>query len=281
MPQSRVIKKYPNRRLYDTEISSYVTLEDVRQLIVDGEEFEVRDARTGADLTRSVLLQILAEHEDIGQPIFSTQLLTTVIRFYGDSLQGIIGSYLERSIQVFSEQQQQLRGTLGNLVVQTPWNLLNQLADKNMEIWKGVQQGIKSGLAAGSESPRMRRARRRRARRRPSPAEVSPAETRARQAYNSLNHAEARRRGSPWPLHRQAPGRTRLFQRVAQEAPRTGAPWGNRGHPGPSPSAGSALVAFVPAIQRPLGGRCPPCRACTNRSAAKLRTGAGSPEASR
>jgi len=151
MPQSRVIKKYPNRRLYDTEISSYVTLEDVRQLIVDGEGFEVRDARTGADLTRSVLLQILAEHEDIGQPIFSTQLLTTVIRFYGDSLQGIIGSYLEKSIQLFADQQTQLRGTLGN-VVQAPWTLISQLADKNMEIWKGVQQGIKSGLAAGSES---------------------------------------------------------------------------------------------------------------------------------
>jgi polyhydroxyalkanoate synthesis repressor PhaR len=151
MPQLRVIKKYPNRRLYDTEISSYVTLEDVRQLIVDGESFEVRDARTGADLTRSVLLQILAEHEDIGQPIFSTQLLTTVIRFYGDSLQGIVGSYLERSIQLFSEQQTQLRGTLGN-VVQAPWTLISQLADKNLEIWKGVQQGIKSGLAAGSES---------------------------------------------------------------------------------------------------------------------------------
>jgi polyhydroxyalkanoate synthesis repressor PhaR len=151
MPQLRVIKKYPNRRLYDTEISSYVTLEDVRQLIVDGEGFEVRDARTGADLTRSVLLQILAEHEDIGQPIFSTQLLTTVIRFYGDSLQGIVGSYLEKSIQLFSDQQSQLRGTLGN-VVQAPWTLISQLADKNMEIWKGVQQGIKSGLAAGIES---------------------------------------------------------------------------------------------------------------------------------
>ena len=152
MSQLRIIKKYPNRRLYDTEISSYVTLEDVRQLIVEGESFEVRDARTGADLTRSVLLQILAEHEDIGQPIFSTQLLTTVIRFYGDSLQGIIGSYLERSIQLFSEQQQQLRGTLGS-VVQAPWSLLNQLAEKNMEIWKGVQQGIKSGLAGDPPKP--------------------------------------------------------------------------------------------------------------------------------
>lgn len=153
MSQLRIIKKYPNRRLYDTEISSYVTLEDVRQLIVDGESFEVRDARTGADLTRSVLLQILAEHEDIGQPIFSTQLLTTVIRFYGDSLQGIIGSYLERSIQVFSEQQQQLRGTLGSLVVQAPWQMLNNLAEKNLEIWKGVQQGIKSGLSGEPPKP--------------------------------------------------------------------------------------------------------------------------------
>jgi polyhydroxyalkanoate synthesis repressor PhaR len=152
MSQLRIIKKYPNRRLYDTEISSYVTLEDVRQLIVEGEGFEVRDARTGADLTRSVLLQILAEHEDIGQPIFSTQLLTTVIRFYGDSLQGIIGGYLERSIQLFSEQQQQLRGTLGT-VVQAPWSLLNQLAEKNLEIWKGVQQGIKSGLAGDPPKP--------------------------------------------------------------------------------------------------------------------------------
>ena len=153
MSDARIIKKYPNRRLYDTEISSYVTLEDVRQLIIEGEGFEVRDAKTGKDLTRAVLLQILAEHEDIGQPIFSTQLLTTVIRFYGDSLQGIIGSYLERSIQVFSDQQQQLRGAFGNLVVQAPWSLLNQLAERNMEIWKGVQQGIKSGLSAAAEKP--------------------------------------------------------------------------------------------------------------------------------
>lgn len=153
MSQVRIIKKYPNRRLYDTEISSYVTLEDVRQLIVDGESFEVRDARSGKDLTRAVLLQILAENEDIGQPIFTTQLLTTVIRFYGDSLQGIIGNYLERSIQTFSEQQQQLRGTIGNLVGQNPWTLLNQLTERNMEIWKGLQQGIKSGLSAVAEAP--------------------------------------------------------------------------------------------------------------------------------
>lgn len=152
MSQVRIIKKYPNRRLYDTEISSYVTLEDVRQLIIEGESFEVRDARSGKDLTRAVLLQILAEHEDIGQPIFSTQLLTTVIRFYGDSLQGIVGSYLERSIQVFNDQQQQLRGHIGS-VVQNPWALLSQLTERNMEVWKGLQQGIKTGLSSVAEKP--------------------------------------------------------------------------------------------------------------------------------
>ena len=146
MSDVRIIKKYPNRRLYDTEISSYVTLEDVRQLIMEGENFEVRDARTGNDLTRAVLLQIIAENEDIGQPIFSTQLLTTVIRFYGDSLQGIIGNYLERSIQTFSDQQQQLRGHLGSLMGQTPWALLNQITERNMDIWKGLQQGLIGGL---------------------------------------------------------------------------------------------------------------------------------------
>ena len=76
MAATRIIKKYPNRRLYDTEISSYITIEDVRQLILDGESFEVRDAKSGEDLTRSVLLQIIAEHEQDGQPMLSTQLLS-------------------------------------------------------------------------------------------------------------------------------------------------------------------------------------------------------------
>src|SRR3546814_7015847 len=96
MAQTRIIKKYPNRRLYDTDISSYITLEDVRQLIVDNEPFEVRDAKTSEDITRSVLLQIIADQEQDGQPIMSTELLSQIIRFYGDSLPGFMGSYLER-----------------------------------------------------------------------------------------------------------------------------------------------------------------------------------------
>ena len=108
----RIIKKYPNRRLYDTEISSYITLEEVRQLVLDGESFEVRDARSGKDLTRTVLLQIIAEHEEHGQPMLSTELLTGIIGFYGDELQGFMGPYLEHSMQVFLQQQASLRQAL-------------------------------------------------------------------------------------------------------------------------------------------------------------------------
>lgn len=147
MAESRIIKKYPNRRLYDTEISSYITLEEVRQLVVDGEKFEVRDAKSGDDLTRSVLLQIISEHEERGQPMFTTQLLSQVIRFYGDSLQGFMGSYLEKSLQVFLDQQQQFRSQLNNIIGRTPWSMLNDMTERNMDAWKSVQQGFLNDAA--------------------------------------------------------------------------------------------------------------------------------------
>ena len=152
----RVIKKYPNRRLYDTRISSYITIEDVRQLIVDGEEFEVRDAKSGEDLTRCVLLQIIAEHEQDGEPMLSTQLLSQIIRFYGDSLQGFMGNYLERSMQMFLEQQQQFRQQMSGLIGQAPWTMLNQLTEKNLEMWKDYQQNLVGGMgrSAGASRPR-------------------------------------------------------------------------------------------------------------------------------
>ncbi len=153
MAALRVIKKYPNRRLYDTEISSYITLEDVRQLITEGVEFEVRDARSSEDLTRSVLLQIIAEHEERGQPMFSTRLLSQIIRFYGDSLQGFMGNYLERSMQQFLDQQTQFRSQLSNLLGQTPWTMLNQLTERNLEVWKQVQAGMLGNLKASNATP--------------------------------------------------------------------------------------------------------------------------------
>ena len=147
MAQARIIKKYPNRRLYDTEISSYITLEEVRQLVIDNEEFEVRDAKSGEDLTRSVLLQIISEYEERGQPMFTTHLLSQIIRFYGDSLQGFMGSYLEKSLQIFLDQQQQFRSQLNSILGQTPWSMLNDLTERNMDLWKSLQQGFLNAAA--------------------------------------------------------------------------------------------------------------------------------------
>jgi len=152
MAQVRIIKKYPNRRLYDTEISSYITLEEVRQLVIDGEEFEVRDAKSGDDLTRSVLLQIISEHEETGQPMFTTQLLSQIIRFYGDSMQGFMGSYLEKSLQIFLDQQQKFRSQLNNILGQTPWSMLNGLTERNLEVWKSVQEGFLNAAANSAKT---------------------------------------------------------------------------------------------------------------------------------
>ncbi len=149
----RVIKKYPNRRLYDTEISSYITIEDVRQLIIDGENFEVRDAKSGDDLTRQVLLQIITEHEQDGQPMLSTELLSQIIRFYGDSLQGFMGTYLERSMHTFLEQQQQFRQQIGGMLGQTPWAMMNQLTERNMTMWQELQKSLSGGAASPEAKP--------------------------------------------------------------------------------------------------------------------------------
>ncbi len=104
----RVIKKYPNRRLYDTASSSYITLAQVRQLVMDRERFVVRDAKSGDDLTRSILLQIILEEEAGGAPMFTETMLSNIIRFYGHALQGFMGSYLEKNIQSFIEIQAKL-----------------------------------------------------------------------------------------------------------------------------------------------------------------------------
>ena len=104
----RVLKKYPNRRLYDTQTSSYITLADVKAMVLDGESFEVRDAKTGEDLTRSILLQIILEEEASGAPMFTEAALANMIRFYGNAMQGFMGHYLEKNVQAFTELQAKL-----------------------------------------------------------------------------------------------------------------------------------------------------------------------------
>jgi polyhydroxyalkanoate synthesis repressor PhaR len=103
--RQRVIKKYPNRRLYDTDTSTYITLAEVKRLVMENESFVVRDVKTGEDLTRSILLQIILEEEANGSPMFTAPVLANVIRFYGHAMQGFMGGYLERSIQSMMEVQ--------------------------------------------------------------------------------------------------------------------------------------------------------------------------------
>lgn len=107
-PAQRVIKKYPNRRLYDTDTSTYITLADVKQLVMDSEPFVVRDAKTNEDLTRSILLQIILEEEAGGAPMFSEAALANIIRFYGHAMQGFMGSYIEKNVQAFTDLQSKM-----------------------------------------------------------------------------------------------------------------------------------------------------------------------------
>ena len=105
----RLIKKYPNRRLYDTRTSSYITLADVKELVLKHAQFQVVDAKTGDDLTRSILLQIILEEEAGGMPMFTSDLLSQLIRFYGNAMQGMVGNYLEKNMQTFVQVQKQLQ----------------------------------------------------------------------------------------------------------------------------------------------------------------------------
>jgi polyhydroxyalkanoate synthesis repressor PhaR len=137
----RLIKKYPNRRLYDTKTSTYITLVDVKNLVVQGEEFQVLDAKTGEDLTRSILLQIILEEESAGSPMFSSDILTQFIRCYGNAMQGMLGSYLERNMQLFGEIQKRMQ--------EQSQKLYGEPAKFNEDLWKqfmGFQGPAVQGL---------------------------------------------------------------------------------------------------------------------------------------
>ena len=136
----RIIKKYPNRRLYDTDTSTYITLAEVKQLVMDSEHFVVLDAKTSEDLTRSILLQIILEEEASGSPMFTPEVLASIIRFYGHAMQGFMGGYLEKNIQTLMEAQTRLGEHSGSLTpemwsqfmgLQSP--VIQGLIGKNLE----------------------------------------------------------------------------------------------------------------------------------------------------
>jgi polyhydroxyalkanoate synthesis repressor PhaR len=135
----RILKKYPNRRLYDTQTSGYITLADVRQMVLDSERFVVRDAKTGEDLTRSILLQIILEAETGGMPMFTTPVLANIIRFYGHTMQGMLGPYLEKNIQTFTDLQTRFAEQAGL----TPGQAFSpELWSQIMTVQAPVMQGL-------------------------------------------------------------------------------------------------------------------------------------------
>lgn len=144
----RIIKKYPNRRLYDTEISRYITLDEIRKLVLEAVEFEVQDSRDGSDITRSILLQVISEQEEGGNPIFSTEVLTRFIRLYGDSMQPSISRYLELSLSSFAEQQQQFIDNLRQLLSSnTPLQTLRDISRQQIPIWKSIRKEFLKNLS--------------------------------------------------------------------------------------------------------------------------------------
>lgn len=138
MNDTRIIKKYPNRRLYDTKISKYITLYNVRQLVMDNISFAVKDVKTDEDLTRGILLQIISEQEHDGEPFFSASTLSQIIRFYGDSMQGVAGDFITKSLNLFVDQQRQLQAS----VTTNPLSTMNEIADNNLEMWQDMQEGF-------------------------------------------------------------------------------------------------------------------------------------------
>ena len=140
--KERIIKKYANRRLYDTAESRYVALEDIRKLVADGVQFRVVDAQSGEDITRSILLQIIVEQEEKGQPILSTRLLEQLILYYGDGLQSFVGTYLEKSMDFFMKQQEILQRQMQSLLQAAPSSVWNEMAERNLALWRDMQQDL-------------------------------------------------------------------------------------------------------------------------------------------
>ena len=154
MTQERLIKKYANRRLYDASQSRHITLDDIRGLIVKGERIKVVEDKTGHDITRHILLQVIAEQEQFGRPILSTPVLESIIRFYGNSMQGMLASFLEKSVETFLVQQDSLQAQLPKMVANTPLATMADLTRQNFDALAKMQENVLSALLAKRERMR-------------------------------------------------------------------------------------------------------------------------------
>ena len=142
MSEPRIIKKYPNRRLYDTVQSKYITLSDIRSLVLERIEFVVIDKKSQDDITRSILLQVIAEQEHGVDPVMSRDFLSQVIRSYGGNLQNMLSSYLEQSMKLFGSQQRELRDKVKAVVGMDPVETVAGVAQRNYQRWRSVQDEI-------------------------------------------------------------------------------------------------------------------------------------------
>ena len=152
MSEPRVIKKYPNRRLYDTVESRYITLADIRRLVMDKVDFVVIDKKSQDDITRSILLQVIAEQEHAGEPLMSQDFLSQVIRSYGGAMQGFVGSYLEQSLKLLSSQQQQIREHMRGVMGSDAYETIAHLTQRNIERWRSVQDDIFKAMSGGAST---------------------------------------------------------------------------------------------------------------------------------
>lgn len=139
MPEIKIIKKYPNRRLYDTNESRYTSLEAIKLLIQEGIRLKILDARTEQDLTHQTLLQILSEEEGKGSPILTAELLQLLIRFYGNPLQSMIGHYLEQSLFFLLDQQHSLKEALSKWLAHNPLASIKGFTEKKLHAWNIFQ----------------------------------------------------------------------------------------------------------------------------------------------
>jgi polyhydroxyalkanoate synthesis repressor PhaR len=157
MAEERLIRKYANRRLYDAQDSRHVTLDDLRKLIAGGARIKVVDDRSGDDITRSILLQIIANQEQFGTPVLSVQLLEAIIRFYGNPIQQMLTSYLEQSIGGLLRQQNLMQAEMAK-ALETPMAPIAEMARQNMEMWAKMQASMLSAFTpaaapAGTAAP--------------------------------------------------------------------------------------------------------------------------------
>jgi len=154
MSQERLIKKYANRRLYDASQSRHITLDDIRALIVKGEKLRVVEDKTGHDITRHILLQVIAEQEQFGRPILSTKVLEAIIRFYGNPLQGFLAGFLEKSVETFLNQQEAVQAQISRIVAHTPLATVADITRQNLETLAKVQESMLNALLSKRDKER-------------------------------------------------------------------------------------------------------------------------------